>query len=77
MSQFGIDITFQFDPDASTIAAWRPPPSLVSLVFFFFSRQPFVILSSSFATPINGQGWTPMISRLSRRDADIEIARWR
>lgn len=38
MSQFGIDITFQFDPDASTIAASL---SLVSLVFsFFFSRQP-------------------------------------
>lgn len=81
MSQFGIDITFQFDPDASTIPA-------SSLAFSLPRFAPFPPLfcanvapsSSLLATPINGQGraapWTPMISRLSRRDADIEIARW-
>lgn len=73
MSQFGIDITFQFDPDASTI----PASSLAFSPPFCANVAPS---SSLLVTPINGQGraapWTPMISRLSRRDADIEIARW-
>lgn len=54
--------------------------ALFPLLFAPMTNLPFVIFSSPFATPINGQGraapWTPMISRLSRRDADIEIACW-
>lgn len=79
MSQFGIDITFQFDP-ASTIPALSIslplPPSFRALSPPFRAPRNSLLL----VTPINGQGraasWTPMISRLSRRDADIEIARW-
>lgn len=61
-------------------------PLQVSLSLSLVSRFPppfcanVAPSSSLLMTPINGQGraapWTPMISRLSRRDADIEIARW-
>ena len=76
MSQFGIDITFQFDPASMIPVYLASSLSLVSRSFppFRAPRNSLLLV-----TPINGQGraasWTPMISWLSRRDADIEIAR--
>lgn len=59
MSQFGIDITFQFDPDASTIAASRGVPLHPS----------FRSCSSFFRA--NRSSFSPPRSRLTGRDGHL------